>query len=408
MSSFNHPYRADVFNTKTTPREADETRVRIDETGQNRNSEVFSKNNTLNQNVNQRRNRFNVNIYKYPLDIETAPDRQHYILFEIFERTKSKTTFQNFKTTAPEVTIDPVTGGKTTNFGSGSKISETDLSSDKLIQAGVGIGTGKVLGGASILSDIFDKNITAGSVAKSAVKAVVGTAISIGLIDAAQAEGFLQGMETNIINDAIILHIQDRPATNYRVNYQDSELGALGGIAAGQSFTELSQILPNLNEVAQFGISQLIGLAGGPSGQPSRLFQFGTKQITNPFREQFFESIDFRTFNFRHTFMPRSKKEAQVVKDIITLFKYHMSPELSAQNLFFIYPSEFRLTYMYRQQENLYFDKISRCVLEDLNVEYGGDIFSTFETGQPVEVNMAMRFKELDLITKKDIAEQGF
>ena len=42
-----------------------------------------------------------------------------------------------------------------------------------------------------------------------------------------------------------------------------------------------------------------------------------------------------------------------------------------------------------------------------MNVEYGGDIFASFEDGQPVEVNMSLRFKELEVLTKERIAE-GF
>ena len=104
--------------------------------------------------------------------------------------------------------------------------------------------------------------------------------------------------------------------------------------------------------------------------------------------------------------MPKSESEAKKVRDIIRMFKFHMHPELAAgKGLFFLYPSEFEIKYFYRGKENEYFNKISTCVLEDMNVEYGGDIFATFETGEPVEVNMTLRFKELEVLTKERIAE---
>ena len=106
--------------------------------------------------------------------------------------------------------------------------------------------------------------------------------------------------------------------------------------------------------------------------------------------------------------MPKSAEEAQKVRDIIKMFKFHMHPELvGGLGLMFLYPSEFEIKYMYRGEENTYFNKISTCVLEDMNVEYGGDIFASFEDGQPVEVNMSLRFKELEVLTKERIAE-GF
>ena len=40
-----------------------------------------------------------------------------------------------------------------------------------------------------------------------------------------------------------------------------------------------------------------------------------------------------------------------------------------------------------------------------MSVEYGGDIFSTFSDGKPVEVNLTLKFKELELLTKERILE---
>ena len=40
-------------------------------------------------------------------------------------------------------------------------------------------------------------------------------------------------------------------------------------------------------------------------------------------------------------------------------------------------------------------------------VEYGGDIFATFEDGEPVEVNLSLRFKEIELLTKENILTRG-
>ena len=105
--------------------------------------------------------------------------------------------------------------------------------------------------------------------------------------------------------------------------------------------------------------------------------------------------------------MPRSRAEALNVRRILNLFKFHMHPELSAAGLFYLYPSEFEIRYFFKNKENTYFDKISTCVLKNMSVDYGGDIFSSFDDGIPVEINLTLQFQELELLTKERIA-QGY
>jgi hypothetical protein len=78
-----------------------------------------------------------------------------------------------------------------------------------------------------------------------------------------------------------------------------------------------------------------------------------------------------------------------------------MHPELSDNKLFFIYPAEFQLTYFYRNTENPYLFSFKPCVLTDMQVDYGGDQFSTFANGAPVEVNISLTFRETEILTKE-------
>ena len=74
-------------------------------------------------------------------------------------------------------------------------------------------------------------------------------------------------------------------------------------------------------------------------------------------------------------------------------------------------PNTFDIQYMYAGVENQYLHKISTCVLETMNVTYGGDRYKTFEANAngapPVEVQITLAFKEMDLITREK-ANQGF
>ena len=89
-----------------------------------------------------------------------------------------------------------------------------------------------------------------------------------------------------------------------------------------------------------------------------------------------------------------------------------MHPELSANKLFFIYPSEFQITYHFGDRENNknnkgYYHKFKPCVLETMDVSYGGDQFSSFVDGNPTEINLSLSFRETEILTKQQIA-QGY
>jgi hypothetical protein len=81
-----------------------------------------------------------------------------------------------------------------------------------------------------------------------------------------------------------------------------------------------------------------------------------------------------------------------------------------ANNIHFNVPSEFEIHYAYFGQENEYLNKISTCVLRDMNVEYApGEQFSTFRNNQkgapPVHTKVSLEFQETQFITKKEITE---
>jgi hypothetical protein len=80
---------------------------------------------------------------------------------------------------------------------------------------------------------------------------------------------------------------------------------------------------------------------------------------------------------------------------------------MSEGKLFFIYPSEFQISYYFGSKENLYFHKFAPCALESMEVSYGGEQFSSFDDGNPVEVNMVLTFRELSILTKKMI-QKGY
>ena len=110
--------------------------------------------------------------------------------------------------------------------------------------------------------------------------------------------------------------------------------------------------------------------------------------------------------------IPKSEKEANEVRNIVTAFKLNMLPEMKDSSIKRLkVPNTFDIKYMYVGKENEYLHKISTCVLENMNVTYGGDRYRTFESNDegapPVETTMTLNFKEMEQITKER-AEEGF
>ena len=126
-----------------------------------------------------------------------------------------------------------------------------------------------------------------------------------------------------------------------------------------------------------------------------------------------FKGIGKRTFSYTFKMMPRSEDEANEVKRIVDMFKFHMLPEMTSgqRGRFMSYPSTFDIKYMFLNTENNYLNKVSECYLETMDVNYGGDRFRAHKgntTGAPpIETSMTLTFKEIELITR-DKAADGF
>ena len=347
--------------------------------------------------------KYNIKNLSYPENLGNNPDVQHYVAFFVNVRGKSKFNKQVGVNGGNQKILEDV------KVGVGQNRLDPNKTGQQTGAAGLVAGA-QIGGAASLLSGVLDGKFNFTELLSAGTKALVCGAAGLATIKGVEALGLIESDTLKRISDVITLHIQDKPSTSYNVNYQDKEIGTLGGLlAGGSSMTDATETIGSMGrdagQAAIAGIVSAVSTAfGGPAGN---LLELGTKQKTNSFREQFFESVDFRTFNFRHTFMPRSQQEAEDVRRILNLFKFHMHPELSQGGLFYVYPSEFEIKYFYKDKENQYFDKISSCVLENMSVDYGGDIFSTFEDGNPVEVNLTLKFKELELLTKDRIT-QGY
>lgn len=339
-----------------------------------------------------KKDKFKINLLQYPADLGSV-NLKHYVEFQITVRGKSKFNKDNrlFEVKRNE---------------DSANLSEEDLA--KTGKNSTTIASG-VLGYAlsSKIFNIFDKTGALPKIIKQGASIAGAVGAGKAGFDAISAHKLLKPDTQYRISDVIALYVDAPPTVSYSMNYSNKELGTLAGILSGSSFNTSSFLGGSSESAAAFGaaLAKLPGILGATNIQD--VLNVSSKTSLNPFKEVIFESVDFRSFAFRYRFMPRSKREADEVERIIKMFKFHQHPELSDGKLFFIYPSEFNIKYYFEGSENTYFHKFAPCVLEKVDISYGGEQFSTFYDGKPTEINMSLIFRENEILTK-DMIEDGY
>ena len=363
--------------------------------------------NTQNLGGELRSRGYKIGTYSYPDGLGVYPDLQHYVTFFINVRGKSKFVKDNtYKTLSAQTSA--------ANNSVRDKINPTGTGTSLVYGSAVIAGGAATIAAAGKLTGVSqqDKRLTntAQQLGAAGAKLIIGGVAGYLTGQGLGSTQVLQQDKTKRLEDVITLHMQEKPSVSYGINYQDKDLGILGGFLGSDSALSDSTESGRMGGLAQ---SLALQIAKIPSilpglGSITDIVQLGAKVKTNPFREVFFEGIDYRKFNFRYKFMPNNKTEVDAVKDIIDKFKEHMHPETAAGGAFFLYPSEFEIAYYFNNAENPYFNKIAACALTDMQVDYGGDQFSSFSNGAPTEINLTLSFRELELITKETIKSRGY
>jgi hypothetical protein len=276
--------------------------------------------------------------------------------------------------------------------------------------AAAGAVAGTLEGGGRHSGSIGTKGGTAtflkGTLGTAGARAVQGGALAGAQVGYGKVLETATGLKpTNKIKrlkSAIALHVPQEVQVGYRASYGEEELGAIFG-AAGEVATGGAGAV---NTGAKAAVVK--GLEINPArGLLSSLY----KAAPNPRKEQLFKSMEFRRFSFNYQFAPRSPEEASNIKRIINLFKYHMHPEFqdSINKMLYLFPSEFDIVYYFGDKEHPHLNRISTCVLTDMNVNYSPNgQFTTFKDGFPSQINVQMQFLELETLTKERFTDKDY
>lgn len=252
----------------------------------------------------------------------------------------------------------------------------------------------------------------------SGIKKYVGDAIPLTIEAMRNFDGSAIGVSDRVdtILAQIILPIPEKGfSTNYGVQYTSEAMG-LGGalVDAALSGQSLSEILKSSKSAAAaIGSDVIAGIAGEVTGgnktfiNPEGTIQALRRSVFNPRKEQLFKSVSLREFTYHHVYAPSSRAECEMVKNIITLFKYHMLPSLTNQGLYLKYPSEFQIEYIFNNQTNDFVNAIAECALINFNIQYGSGSWSTLVNGSPTIIHTSMTFQELMPLTRDMLNERG-
>lgn len=229
------------------------------------------------------------------------------------------------------------------------------------------------------------------------------------IAEAEQKLGASFSAQTRRLSTAIALHNPNTLTTKYTINYEPENLEIFGGIVAGTAALKKASEKKGGSNISKDAANQgtAAAIATGLSIPGTGGFSKLTGLAPNPRKEQIFKGVEFRDFTFEYQFYPRNAQEAANVQNIIYQFKLHMHPEFKdAQNFLYVYPSEFDIFYYNGTQENLYINRHTSCVLTDMTVDYSPNgQFTSFDNGNPTQINITLVFKELATLTKEKIQD---
>ena len=341
--------------------------------------------------------------FSFPIAVEGPPgtgNQGHYVIFYVNQQTNAKLAFG-----------EPETAEGRKNMEKGAKQHGINVAKDNNAQQAGIIAANKAT------DPMAQRNGTTSSKEQKAIDKNIEKYKKISTVR-------VQRPPTVRMDTAITLYMPPSVQVSYGAEYTDTEIGAAAAIGAqayqdivgGKSLGDtvnksLKSLGPEIGDgmirKALGAIDMIPGLEGA-----MEVVEMQRGFIKAPRMELAFKGIPKRSFQYDFKMLPKSAEEAEEIQKIVKAFKLNMLPEMvqgSANRL--TMPNTFDIQYMYAGAENQYLHKISTCVLETMNVTYGGDRYKTFEANAngapPVEVAISLAFKEMDLITREK-ANQGF
>ena len=197
---------------------------------------------------------------------------------------------------------------------------------------------------------------------------------------------------------SVSLYMPDTMAFQYVSGYNATSLLKIADEVAG-----LAKEIPGFKTLGKMAS----GISSAAQSDAGRLALSTQGLAINPQQQLLFEGIDFREYQMAFTFTPYSKQEAETVKKIIELFKYHAAPQIvtGGAGMFFIPPSTFDLDFLFNGQRNKNVNRVAESVITGIDVNYTPNGWAAHDNGAPIQTTLTIQFKEIELIDKTKIKD---
>ena len=344
--------------------------------------------------------KFSTKVLNYPLDIDDPSGSGHYIIFRINVQSKGKLEINEAKTSVKKFEED---------LKAELNIELKQKQEDYKKRGNTEIATLTQRKRTQIREDLLKEQGIV-DFDKTKAKADSGTS---GRKDSSSIQ--LQNPTTRRISTAIALYMPQQISTSYQAKYSEDTIGIVaetvgGAILSGMSGSGFKGVMGVLGAGAEEGINQFLQKGAelaAPGAQAMMAIHQG--KVITPKLELMFKGVGRRSFSYEFNFIPKSEKEAIEVEKIVKEFKLQMSADFAGGGVQgqrrMTIPSNFDIEYMYKGQGNKHLHKISTCVLEKMDVTYGGDKFVAYAGGRPQSTKISLSFSEMEIITKKRIED---
>ena len=320
-------------------------------------------------------------VFQYPLDLGGTPNQGHFILFYVNTQDVGKLKYDN-------------SGQASKNLSLSENAQQIARNATSSFKSATGATTSSFMSGSSKAQQLNPR--------RSANK---------------PTKIFTHTRAPTTRTDMVIaLYMPAQVEVTYNSAYEDKEIGLLGKAASNIIAAE-NKVQATQSEFEE-GAPEAFRNTADTFASGTKALDFArTGKVTTDRMELIFSGVAKRSFSYNFKFLPKSMEEAKMVREIINIFKFHMLPEVEGdqgKSRVFVTPDVFDIEYHWvgKGDHNTYLNKVSTCVLENLNVKYGGGRYSAHvpdDEGDtpPVESEMSLQFKELEIITKER-AKEGF
>ena len=338
--------------------------------------------------------------FSYPLDVQNNFQNGHYMLFYVNVQNKTK---YKYKSQAGKdigdytqyTTYDQRSQVTTVHETKGANAAEVAYQKGRAMKSGKQIGESRFIESGELTKDA-KKGVTSAFNDTRRIQESIAIYLPPNVEDTTNAA--YNDMRTGLAG-FLAARGEQIASTQDAERIAKELLGAAGGVLSGAALRAVSEVAEMA--LGAEGTTQLVNKAFG--------------QADNPYMEVLFDAMQLRTFTYNFIFAPKNEKETEEVQKIIQIFRFHMAPELrGGQSRFLGLPSQFDIHYMYlpmgqtnEAKENLYYNRIATCVLQNCVTNYTPDGVKSFEDGAPTKITMTLTFKETELLTKEKIND-GF